>query len=249
MGSTLDVVDETDSRQIWGISSALKNAARFGSRPRIDALRVLPQELTGERQRVVPTGLLMLPEWLHGFGGMEPYKKLVKTVAATVLHPEAVLSFAYDWRLDVEHNAKILAQEACAHLGRWRNHERLRDVRSHRNDDREPRLVFVAHSMGGLLVKAMFGLPVVQPDTRAVLTLGTPFAGSVKTMRMLAAGEGAPLGMSAEATRRACLPHRVQRFSDGVGGRPAVQQRRQTVLGGFALLAGLAHATASFAQP
>ena len=147
----------------------------------------------------------MLPEWLHGFGGMEPYKKLVKTVAATVLHPEAVLSFAYDWRLDVEHNAKILAQEACAHLGRWRNHERLRDVRSHRNDDREPRLVFVAHSMGGLLVKAMFGLPVEQPDTRAVVTLGTPFAGSVKTMQMLAAGKGAPPGMSAGATRRACL--------------------------------------------
>jgi pimeloyl-ACP methyl ester carboxylesterase len=147
----------------------------------------------------------MFPEWLHGFGGMEPYKRLVKTVTETVLHPDAVLSFAYDWRLDVEHNAKILAREAGAHLKRWRDNERLRDVRSRRNDDREPRLVFVAHSMGGLLVRAMFGLPLEQPDTRAVVTLGAPFVGSVKTVRMLAAGEEGPPGMPAEATRRACL--------------------------------------------
>jgi pimeloyl-ACP methyl ester carboxylesterase len=205
MGSTLSLVDETGSRQVWGVSSALKNAARIGSGSRIDALRVRDAELTGELRRVVPTGLLMLPEWMHGFGGMEPYKRLVETVTKTVLHPDAVLSFAYDWRLDVEHNARILAREASAHLKRWRDDERLRDVRSRRNDDREPRLVFVAHSMGGLLVRAMFGLAAEQPDTRAVVTLGTPFAGSVKTMRMLAAGKGGPPGMSAEATRRACL--------------------------------------------
>ncbi|SDT20832.1 Lecithin:cholesterol acyltransferase [Jiangella sp. DSM 45060] len=153
---------------------------------------------------MVPTGLLMLPEWLPGFGGMEPYKRLVEAVTRTVLHPDAVLPFAYDWRLDVEHNARILARDACAHLKRWRDHERLSEVRSRRNDDREPRLVFVAHSMGGLLVRAMSGLAVEQPDTRAVVTLGTPFAGSVKTIGMLATGDGGPRGMPADATRQAC---------------------------------------------
>jgi hypothetical protein len=203
MGSTLNLVEPESSRQIWGVSSVLAHAAGISSESRMDILRVRDEELTGDLRRLVPTGLLMLPEWLRGFGGMEPYKRLLKTVTETVLHPDAVLSFAYDWRLDVEYNAKILARQAGAHLKRWRDHERLRDVRSRRNDDREPRLVFVAHSMGGLLVRAMSGLSVAQPDTRAVVTLGTPFAGSVKTMRMLA-GDHGWRETSAEATRRAC---------------------------------------------
>jgi hypothetical protein len=205
MGSTLDVVGPRGNSPVWGVGSAVKNAARWRDEARIDALRVREDELGGHGGRVVPTGLLALPEWMRGFGGIEPYKRLIKTVSETVLDPAAVFLFAYDWRLDVEHNARILARETCAHLERWRRHEALRTALSRSNDDREPRIVFVAHSMGGLLVRAMSSLPVEQPETRAVVTLGTPFAGSVKTMSMLAEGEGAPLGMSRAATRQACL--------------------------------------------
>ncbi len=205
LGSALSLTDDAGSHQVWGISSALKNLTGIGSRSRTEALRVREPELSGEMRRLTPTGLLMTPVWLRGFGGMEPYKRLVDAVCQTVLHPDAVLPFAYDWRLDIEHNASILATEASAHLKRWQDHEQLRAVLSRRNDDRNPRLVFVAHSMGGLLVRAMCGLTDKPPDTRAVVTLGTPFMGSVKTLRMLADGHGGPRGMPADQTRQACL--------------------------------------------
>ncbi|NQE69069.1 hypothetical protein NG2371_03533 [Nocardia gamkensis] len=205
MGSSLSIVGGGERRSVWGVPMALANATGIAPESRIDALRVDNLESTGKIGHVVPTGLLMTPSWLRGFGGMEPYKRLVNTITETVPHPDAVFSFAYDWRLDIEHNARILARESGVHLQRWRNHEVIRDLRSRRNDDREPRLVFVAHSMGGLLVWAMSAQEIEQPDTRAVVTLGTPFAGSVKTMRMLAGGNDAQSGLSSGATRRACL--------------------------------------------
>jgi len=201
MGSTLDLLDGGSQRQVWGLGTAMATSAGVASKARLADLRVRDAELTGELRRFVPSGLVMLPQWLPGFGGIEPYWRIVRTATETVLHPDAVLAFAYDWRLDVEHNARLLARAANAHLKRWRDHERLRELRSRRNDDREPRLVFLAHSMGGLLVRAMSWLDVEQPETRAVVTLATPFAGSVKAMAMLAGGRRGP---SAEAARLAC---------------------------------------------
>jgi pimeloyl-ACP methyl ester carboxylesterase len=65
-----------------------------------------------------------------------------------------------------------------------------------RGDERPARLVFVAHSMGGLLVRAL-ALPDVDgalaDDIRAVVTVGTPFRGAAKAVLLLNTGTGAPL--------------------------------------------------------
>ncbi|MFJ7775892.1 esterase/lipase family protein [Streptomyces yangpuensis] len=46
-----------------------------------------------------------------------------------------------------------------------------------------PRLVFVAHSMGGLVARAALEQdPELAADTRVVVTVGTPFLGSVKSV-------------------------------------------------------------------
>ncbi|MFD8884654.1 hypothetical protein ACFV0H_19325 [Streptomyces erythrochromogenes] len=49
--------------------------------------------------------------------------------------------------------------------------------------DRQPRLLFAAHSMGGLVVRAALEQdPELAADTRAVITVGTPFLGSAKAV-------------------------------------------------------------------
>ncbi|MEV0982115.1 hypothetical protein [Streptomyces sp. NPDC049915] len=53
-------------------------------------------------------------------------------------------------------------------------------------EDRGPRLVFVAHSMGGLVVRAaLVHESDLVSDTRAVITLGTPFFGAAKAAVIL----------------------------------------------------------------
>jgi len=201
MGSELR--EAASGRTIWGVGAALANAARSGYRERMRALAVTPAEAGGQADRVIATRLLAVPEWAFGLGGVEPYRDLARATRRNSLDPDAVLEFSYDWRLSVEHNAPLLARAAREHLTAWRSHPALRAFQRRFYDDRVPRLVFVAHSMGGLLVRAMTMLDGESQDVRAVLTLGTPFAGSVRALELLANGTGAPLPMPAEATRDA----------------------------------------------
>ena len=89
-----------------------------------------------------------------------------------------VLEFPYDWRLAIEFNARRLARESAEHLRQWR-----RTAPS-------ARLTFVAHSMGGLLARALL-LPDVAAEAKypldigTTITIGTPFYGSVKAAVIL----------------------------------------------------------------
>lgn len=199
MGSELR--EASTGRVIWGVGAAVANAARLGYRERMRSLAVGDDERAGRIGRVVPTGLLAVPDWAYGLGGFEPYRDLVTTVREALIHPDGVLEFGYDWRLSVEHNARILAGAARKHLDAWRSHPAVREFQDEYQDDRFPRLVFVAHSMGGLLVRAMVATDDMPFDIRTVLTLGTPFEGSAKALGLLAHGRGAPVPMPAEITR------------------------------------------------
>ncbi|MDQ7810568.1 hypothetical protein Q5425_43170 [Amycolatopsis sp. A133] len=117
-----------------------------------------------------------------------------------MVHPRAVREFAYDWRLPVLHNARLLARAAREHLATWRatqDHERLRALQA---DPSPAQLVLVAHSMGGLLARALplvegtedeaSEVPTVTEDIRATVALGTPFRGAAKAAIILANGRG-----------------------------------------------------------
>src|SRR6266542_2153302 len=117
MGSEL--VERESHKVLWGMGVALASAGRLGYRARFAALEVTDDERSGKTGRVVPTRLLATPDWLPGLGGVEPYGRLVQAVRTAVVHRDAVLEFAYDWRLDVQHNAGLLARAARLHLASW----------------------------------------------------------------------------------------------------------------------------------
>jgi hypothetical protein len=118
---------------------------------------------------------------------------LLNGVRRAVPHPDAVLEFAYDWRLSVPVNAAALADAAEEHLRRWR---------AHPQGSRSARLVLVAHSMGGLVARWFTEQLHGASETRHTLTLGTPFFGSVKAAVTLSTGRGGPLPLPRARLRR-----------------------------------------------
>ncbi|GCB46551.1 hypothetical protein [Streptomyces sp. NL15-2K] len=199
MGSEL--YDTVARRTVWGLSG-VSWLLKAWTRPKgLEPLRLTAQELEGKTGRIKATQLMRHSSWTPYLQGFEPYTALVDTVHGCVADPAAVLEFAYDWRLPVAANGRLLADAARRHLTAWRQHPAHDDARRDRVDERPARLVFVAHSMGGLVTRAALDASYdsdLADDTRAVLTLGTPFYGAVKATVILNTGRGAPVP----------LPHR-----------------------------------------
>ena len=199
MGSEL--IDETGT-VVWGLTPKVL-ASRFrlqGSRA-LAELRLAPGEREGET-RLRPGGLLRFPGSLPGLGGLEPYTTLLNRLRAECVDPRAVSEFAYDWRLPVEHNASLLAEHCIHQLQAWRGIVRPLGLPT---DPAEVRVQVVAHSMGGLLATAAITGHGMSEVVRRVITLGTPYFGSVKTARLLDRGEGAPKFIPREAARLLAL--------------------------------------------
>ncbi|MEU7315312.1 hypothetical protein [Streptomyces sp. NPDC007083] len=199
MGSEL--VDAADGDVLWGLSHPRWLAKAWLSRSGLGNLHVTDAERAGEPGAVRASRLLRFPTWIPFLGGVEPYTRLVEDADAVAAHPRALRTFPYDWRLPVQTNARLLAREARRHLEEWRAHPAHAQARRQAVDEREARLVFVAHSMGGLVTYAALALggdSELAADTRGVLTLGTPFQGSVDAACILNGVQGAPLP----------LPHR-----------------------------------------
>ncbi|MFD0399941.1 esterase/lipase family protein [Kitasatospora sp. NPDC127121] len=186
MGSILE--DDATSHPLWGVNLATLTDALTGE-ALFATLRANAQEQEADADtarrapltRIRATGLLAKPWYLHVFQGLDPYSKAVEVLQKVTLAPEAVEPFPYDWRLAVAYNGALLARQARAHLELWR--ERVAAVPEWRA---RPRLLFVAHSMGGLVVRAALEQdPELAADTRAVVTVGTPFLGSAKSVLAL----------------------------------------------------------------
>lgn len=190
MGSAL--YDTEVARPVWGLSVRLLREA-WQKPDGLLPLHLTPDERNGRLGRIKATGLLEFPAWAPMLKGFEPYADLVRAVREVTAHELAVLAFAYDWRLSVAHNGALLAEAARRHLTAWRAHPAHDAARRLHPEERPARLVFVAHSMGGLVTRAALAhSPDLGPDTRAVATLGTPFYGAVKAAAMLNGGRHGP---------------------------------------------------------
>jgi hypothetical protein len=177
-----ELVDTASGRVLWGMPQALGYAARWRHRGGLAALHVTDEERAGRSTRIRPGRLLRVAEWAPVLGGVEPYTDLVRDLRKNVAHPDAVREFGYDWRLSVDHNARLLAGAIEEHLAMWRSHPG-------NPGGAGARVVLVAHSMGGLVCRALGAVA----EVRATVTLGTPFHGAVKAAMILNSGRGAPV--------------------------------------------------------
>lgn len=196
-----ELVDTRTGDLVWGLGpKALATALVTGS---------LYDRLA--QGRLEPRGLLGFTGSFPGLARFEPYTGLVRRLTEACVHPDAVLEFPYDWRQPLAQNATRLANAAHAHLQAWRAHPAA---------TAEARLVFVAHSMGGLLAWHAASLHLATSDVSLVLTLGTPFGGSVRAVRAVGNGDLLPLHAHA-AKLRACA-RRLPALHDLLPSHPSL---------------------------
>lgn len=181
---------------VWGLRPSLLAREVFLGNA-LSRLR-LPPDASDDGIR--PSGLVRFPVSLPLLTGIEPYAELEQRLFRVAMRAEAVLSFPYDWRRSIEHAAGRLAAAAERHLTSWST------TWSHlpaaeRRALPEPKLTLVAHSMGGLVARWFAEVLGGRDIVRQIITLGTPFAGSLKIVRALADGSYLPFGLFAASLR------------------------------------------------
>ncbi|MER5865555.1 hypothetical protein [Kitasatospora sp. NPDC002040] len=189
MGSRLA---DRDGKPVWNLSgpAALRGLRAFaGLAPR---LSVGPD---GEDGGVRAVGLMrdlhVLPGvWtpVDGYDGLTTWLQQKFTLTARTAGlpaglPVNLVEFAYDWRLSCRVNSARLATRVARELELWRGSAPER---------REARVVFVCHSMGGLIARHYVAHRGGWEVTRRLITLGTPHRGSLDALLRLVNGLAKP---------------------------------------------------------
>jgi pimeloyl-ACP methyl ester carboxylesterase len=188
MGSEL--VDAT-GRPVWSVSAgALANAVRTLGK----SLRrlQLPDGIgdnspdDGIRAKALLKSLHVVPGlWspITGYDGLMAFLSSARFHLVEVqpgnhgLIPN-LIPFPYDWRLSNRFNGRLLARVAVDALERWRSQSGMEDAK----------LVLVCHSMGGLVARWFAEREGGAELIRAIITIGTPFRGSLKALTHLVNG-------------------------------------------------------------
>ncbi len=185
MGSTLS----RHGKPVWSPSGGALLQAIASLGRNLKALR-LPDGIGDEHpdDGVEPTGLM--PD-LHAIPGiwtpLKGYGELLKRLRS-MGHTEErgnLLPVPYDWRLSNRYNGKRLVGIVEPALERWRAAAR---------ENEAARLVFVCHSMGGLVARWYLEKHGGAELTRKLITMGTPYRGAAKAVEQLVNGVRKGLG-------------------------------------------------------
>ena len=178
-----------DGSEIWGTSTgAIWRAVTSGG----DSIRDLAikgvddPSLDDLGDGVTATRLVQNLHILPGLWKIDGYTGLMARLKAS-LELEAgrnLFEFPYDWRRDNRVAARKLARAAKAWLDRWRQDSGAADAK----------LVFVAHSMGGLVSQYFLEVMGGWKDARALISFGTPYRGSLNALGYLANGYSEGVG-------------------------------------------------------
>ena len=188
MGSAL----RKDRKVVWGFSGSALGSALFSGG------KVLREKLTlalGDDPDVDDLGdgitaSELVPDLhlLPGVWKIDGYTKVAKTIQDRfdVKEGENFFLFAYDWRRDNRVAARKLRRESHDWLKNWRT----------KTNNPDAKLILVGHSMGGLVSRWFLEMLEGWKDTRALITFGTPYRGSLNAVDSLSNGvRKGPFGM------------------------------------------------------
>ena len=186
MGSVL----QREDKVVWGLSAGLIGSALFslGGSVRKDlTLHDNSPDPDVLADGITPTKLAPDIHLLPGVWKIDGYSKVADQIKKTFDVTEGVnfFQFPYDWRRDNRVSAKILAKKTHEWLTKYRD-----------STSPKAKLILVAHSMGGLVSRYFIEVLDGWKDTRALITFGTPYRGSLNAVDGLSNGvKKGPLGL------------------------------------------------------
>lgn len=181
MGSVL----EKDGKDAFGLTVSAGLRALFSGGASVQGLKLEPG-LKGEpddgviASRVAPDAHLIPGLWkIDGYGRLGMYlQKRLRAVSG-----ETFFEFPYDWRLD----NRVAARELRRRVDGW--------LSARRSEHPDAKVILIAHSMGGLVSRYFLEVLDGWRDTRALVTFGTPFRGSLNALDTLSNGMSKGFGL------------------------------------------------------
>jgi pimeloyl-ACP methyl ester carboxylesterase len=171
-----------DGKVVWGFSGRTLAGSLFTRGRNLRRALTLgddPPDQDDLDDGVVADALISDLHLLPGLWKIDGYSKVADTILSRfdVTEGENFFRFPYDWRRDNRVAARKLARESHGWLKRWRERK---------NPHAE--LILVAHSMGGLVSRYFLEVLEGWKDTRALVSFGTPYRGSLNALDTLANG-------------------------------------------------------------
>ena len=172
-----------DGHVIWGWSGRVlaRNLLTLGQ-DSVNTLWVGQDSPVDEflDDKVVASRLLPDLHMLPGIWKIDGYGAVADFITSEfrAVENENFFPFPYDWRRDNRSSAHTLKKRADEWLHRWRA----------KSGNPNAKLILIGHSMGGLVSRYFLEVLEGWRDTRALITFGTPFRGSLNAVDALANG-------------------------------------------------------------
>jgi pimeloyl-ACP methyl ester carboxylesterase len=175
-------------RDLWApsIQAVWRAAATFGAD--LQYLRLAADDADVEHvDDIRATRLIKGPHIIPGLVKIDGYMSLAGLLkehfdvlegAVDSRAPANYYEFPYDWRRDNRVAARALQRLVERQLPIWREHTGAADAKA----------ILLAHSMGGLVARYFVEVLGGWEHCRALVTFGTPYAGSVNSLNFLANG-------------------------------------------------------------
>ena len=171
-----------DGRDVWNISggavlSALRSLGGSVGHLKLEDDPVDDDDVDG----ITATSVIRDVHLLPGIWKIDGYTKLLRHLEDRfdVTHGKNLFEFPYDWRRDNRVASRQLATKARGWLKAWRQSSGNADAK----------LVIIGHSMGGLVARHFIECREGWRDTRMLVTIGTPYGGSLYALGTLVNGK------------------------------------------------------------
>jgi hypothetical protein len=180
---------------VWGFSAATIAKALFtlgGSMNKDLALPHDDPQVDDLGDGIVADALMPDLHLLPGVWKIDGYTGITQAILNSfeVIEGKNFFRFPYDWRRDNRVAARKLAKASSGWLKAWRES----------SGNAQAKLILLGHSMGGLVSRYFLELMEGWKDTKALVTFGTPYRGSLNALDGLVNGvKKGPLDLSAAA--------------------------------------------------
>jgi pimeloyl-ACP methyl ester carboxylesterase len=173
---------QKDGRDVWNVSggSVLGALLSLGRNVKALALEDDPPDVDDLGDGVTAPKLMRDIHLIPGLWKIDGYSRVLQYITETfeARAGENFFEFPYDWRRDNRVAARKLARESQKWLGAWREKSGASDAQ----------LILVGHSMGGIISRYYLECLDGWRDTRALITFGTPYSGSLNAVGTLVNG-------------------------------------------------------------